>query len=167
MGPPLREGLCCRDQWRGDRPRDVRQRARGRPGGGHRGGRRTHGARGVGRRLFARIREEARRDGVETLLCITLGENHRIRDTLRRAFPESRITFSGGACQIRLPLRHRESSWPDDPASKTCMRIGASNGQISGGATLRQAAFRDFESRAARQNALSRPAPVTGKEGGR
>jgi GNAT superfamily N-acetyltransferase len=72
-------------------------------------------SRGVGRRLFARIREEARRDGVETLLCTTLGDNHRMRDALWRAFPESRITFSSGACHIRLPLRHRESSWPDAP----------------------------------------------------
>jgi GNAT superfamily N-acetyltransferase len=79
-------------------------------------------SRGVGRRLFARIREEARRDGVETLLCTTLGENHRMSDMLRRAFPESRITFSGGACHIRLPLRHRERSWPDAPRDfKTCM----------------------------------------------
>ena len=70
-------------------------------------------SRGVGRRLFARIREEAWRDGVETLLCTTLGDNHRMRDALRRAFPESRIIFCGSACHIRLPLRHRESSWPD------------------------------------------------------
>jgi GNAT superfamily N-acetyltransferase len=61
-------------------------------------------SRGVGRRLFARIREEARRDGVETLLCTTLGDNYRMKDFLRRAFPESRITFSGGACHVRLPL---------------------------------------------------------------
>ena len=61
-------------------------------------------SRGVGRRLFARIREEARQDGVETLLCTTLGDNYRMRDFLRRAFPESRITFSGGACHVRLPL---------------------------------------------------------------
>ncbi len=64
-------------------------------------------SRGVGRRLFARIREEARRDGVETLLCTTLGDNYRMRDALRHAFPESRITFSGGVCHIRLPLRLR------------------------------------------------------------
>ncbi len=69
-------------------------------------------SRGVGRRLFAETCEEARRDGVETLLCTTLGDNHRIRETVRRAFPESRITFSGGACDIRLPLRHREGGLP-------------------------------------------------------
>jgi GNAT superfamily N-acetyltransferase len=61
-------------------------------------------SRGVGRLLFARIREEARLDGVETLLCTTLGDNYRMRNFLRHAFPESRITFSGGACHIRLPL---------------------------------------------------------------
>lgn len=66
-------------------------------------------SRGVGRRLFAEICEKARRDGVETLLCTTLGDNHRVRDAARRAFPEARITFSGGACDIRLPLRRRES----------------------------------------------------------
>lgn len=72
-------------------------------------------SRGVGRRLFVRTREEARRDGVETLLCTTLGESHRLRDALRRDFPESRITFSGGECEVRMPLRHRESSPPDTP----------------------------------------------------
>ena len=53
------------------------------------------------------------RDGVETLLCITLEDDHRVSDALRRAFPESRSTFFSGACHIRLPLRHRESSWPE------------------------------------------------------
>jgi GNAT superfamily N-acetyltransferase len=67
-------------------------------------------SRGVGWRLFARIREEARRDGVETLLCTTLGDNYRVTDALRRAFPASRITFSGGACHIRLPLIAKHAS---------------------------------------------------------
>ena len=66
-------------------------------------------SRGVGWRLLNNVCEEARRDGVETLLCTTLGDNHRVRDVARRAFPEARITFSGGACDIRLPLRRHES----------------------------------------------------------
>lgn len=62
------------------------------------------GSKGVGRRLLIGVCEEAKRDDVETLLCTTLGDNYRIQDVARRAFPEARITFSGGMCEMRLPL---------------------------------------------------------------
>jgi len=66
-------------------------------------------SRGVGRRLLIRVCVEARRTGVETLLCTTLGANRRIQDVARRAFPEARIAFSEGACEMRLPL----STWEE------------------------------------------------------
>ena len=59
---------------------------------------------GVGRRLLAGIRQEAGRAGIDTLLCTTLGDNLRIQEVARRTFPEAGITFSGGMCDMRLPL---------------------------------------------------------------
>lgn len=61
-------------------------------------------SRGVGRLLLAGISAEAGREGLEALTCATLGENRRARDVARRAFPGARISFSGGACSMRLPL---------------------------------------------------------------
>ena len=66
-------------------------------------------SKGVGRRLLAEVCEEARRDGVETLLCTTLGDNYRIQDLARRAFPGAQVAFSSGACHMHLPLKRRES----------------------------------------------------------
>ena len=59
---------------------------------------------GVGRLLLAEIAAEARRGGVEALTCTTLGDNRRVRAVARRAFPGARVSFSGGACSMRLPL---------------------------------------------------------------
>ena len=59
---------------------------------------------GVGRRLLAGIRQEAVRAGIDTLLCTTLADNLRIQEVARRTFPGARITFSGGVCDMRLPL---------------------------------------------------------------
>jgi len=59
---------------------------------------------GVGRRLLAEVCVEAGRAGVETLLCTTLGENSRVQEVARRVFPGARLTFSDGACYMRLPL---------------------------------------------------------------
>lgn len=59
---------------------------------------------GVGRRLLATISEEARRAGIDALLCTTLGDNIRIQEVARRAFPGARISFSDGMCHMRLPL---------------------------------------------------------------
>lgn len=59
---------------------------------------------GVGRLLVSEITGEARRTGVEVLTCTTLGENYRLQDLVRRAFPGSRASYADGACSIRMPL---------------------------------------------------------------
>lgn len=65
---------------------------------------------GLGRRLLAEVCGGARRDGVETLLCTTLGENSRVQEVARRVFPGAHLTFSDGACDMRLPLDSRVPS---------------------------------------------------------
>jgi hypothetical protein len=62
---------------------------------------------GVGRLLLSEIAGEARRTGVEVLTCTALGDNYRLLEVARRVFPNVRLSFSGGACYMRLPLgRH-------------------------------------------------------------
>ena len=61
-------------------------------------------SRGVGRRLFARICEVAGRDGVETLLCTTLGDNYRMRDAFAALLP-------------RMPRRLLPRRVPHSPAT--------------------------------------------------
>jgi hypothetical protein len=62
---------------------------------------------GVGRLLLSEIAGEARWAGVEMLTGTTLGDNYRIREVARRVFPNVRLSFSGSACNMRLPLgRH-------------------------------------------------------------
>lgn len=68
---------------------------------------------GVGRLLLSEIAREARRADVEMLTCTTLGENYRIQQIVRRVFPHVRLSFSGGACYMRLPLVRRGG----DPAT--------------------------------------------------
>ena len=63
---------------------------------------------GVGRILLSEIAREARRAGVETLTCTTLGNNYRLLSTVRRAFPGSRTSYVGGECRIRVPLTRLE-----------------------------------------------------------
>jgi hypothetical protein len=62
---------------------------------------------GVDRLLLTEIAGEAWRAGVEMLTCTTSGDNYRVQEVARRVFPKIRLTFSGGACHMRLPLgRH-------------------------------------------------------------
>lgn len=63
---------------------------------------------GVGRRLMSEIADDARRAGVETLTCVTLGDNYRLLSIARRAFPGSRTSYVGGECRIRAPLTKNE-----------------------------------------------------------
>lgn len=61
-------------------------------------------SRGLGELLLLEIAEEARRSGVETLTCATLGDNYRLLRLVRRIFPSARTSYAGGACSIRVPL---------------------------------------------------------------
>jgi hypothetical protein len=46
------------------------------------------------------------------LTCTTLGDNYRIREVVRRVFPNVRLSFSGSACNMRLPLGRRGGELP-------------------------------------------------------
>lgn len=61
-------------------------------------------SRGLGALLLQEIAREARRSGVETLTCVTLGDNYRLLRLLRRVFPGAHTSYAGGACSIRVPL---------------------------------------------------------------
>ena len=61
-------------------------------------------SRGLGALLLQQIAREARRSGVETLTCVTLGDNYRLLRLLRRVFPGAHTSYAGGACSIRVPL---------------------------------------------------------------
>lgn len=61
-------------------------------------------SRGIGQFLLKEVSAQAMEDGIETLVCATLGENYRVRDLARRAFPDARVSFYGGMRVMRLPL---------------------------------------------------------------
>lgn len=59
---------------------------------------------GLGALLLWKIAKEARRNGVETLTCATLGDNYPLLRLARRVFSNARTSYAGGACWIRVPL---------------------------------------------------------------
>lgn len=61
-------------------------------------------SRGIGQFLLKEISAQAVEDGVEMLICATLAENRRVRDLVRRTFPEAHISIYGGVRVMRFPL---------------------------------------------------------------
>lgn len=92
-------------------------------------------SKGIGRLLLAEIRERTERGGVEALVCTTLGDNHRVQDVARRAFPGARISFSDGACSMRLPLKEARTT---SPRRAACPKVGATTNRGDGRAPRRR-----------------------------
>lgn len=92
-------------------------------------------SRGIGQLLLAEIREQAKRGGVEALICTTLADNRRVQDVARRAFPGTQISFSDGACSMRLPLKESRTTSPRRAARP---KIGATTNRGDGKAPRRR-----------------------------
>ncbi len=60
---------------------------------------------GIGTRLVEAALFAAARDGATTVRFVVLRENSRLVASLRRAFPESRLSYDGTECELLAPLR--------------------------------------------------------------
>jgi hypothetical protein len=84
----------------------------------------------VGGLLLSETSREARRGGVETLTCVTLGENRRILSLVRRVFPDVRVSYAAGALLIWV-LLYESDAWAAEKktgGSKTRTRRNRDHG---------------------------------------
>jgi GNAT superfamily N-acetyltransferase len=61
--------------------------------------------RGIGTRLVEAALFAAAREGATTVRFVVLSENRRLIAALRRAFPESEMSYDGTECELLAPLR--------------------------------------------------------------
>ena len=72
--------------------------------------------RGLGGHMLCRLAAEALWRGVTTLTAIVLWENRRMLRLARRIFPDMRITYASGTCELTIDLE----SWWARPDERMC-----------------------------------------------
>ena len=83
----------------------------------------------VGGLLLSETSREARRDGVETLTCVTLGRTEGL-SLVRRVFPDVGVSYTAGALLIRV-LLYESGAWAAEKktgGSKTRTRRNCDHG---------------------------------------
>jgi RimJ/RimL family protein N-acetyltransferase len=72
--------------------------------------------RGLGGHMLCRLAAEAYKRGVTTLDAVVLWENRRMLRLARRFFPDMRISYASGTCEITVDL----ASWWAKPDERMC-----------------------------------------------
>ncbi len=72
--------------------------------------------RGLGGHMLCRLAAEAYARGVTTLTAIVLWENRRMLRLARRIFPDMRITYAYGTCELTIDLE----AWWARPDERMC-----------------------------------------------
>jgi len=72
--------------------------------------------RGLGGHMLCRLAEEAQARGVTTLTAVVLWENRRMLRLARRTFPNVRIVYADGTCELTIDLE----SWDAELDQRMC-----------------------------------------------
>lgn len=76
-------------------------------------------SKGIGQYLLEEISTQALQDGIETLVCTTLGENYRVQALARHVFPDVQVSFSSGTCSMNVTLGTGANGHQVEPRRET------------------------------------------------